>query len=318
MVIGSVVVVLAMGAVGLWPEGDLPPVAIRAQRDATGPPEPTPVLASNAITDTDTEALDRILVEDREETPVQPVEPASAEQREEYAAWIRDLAHDDIRWNARDALGELRNEPAAAPQLEEALDSPDLQQRRLAAFALTGLGQPGSRRLAEVLVDAMRREVERELYGTITTSSASAATRYLYHHPEGAYAVVRRAAYNGDEQQRYLCTFLLGCWGSEADLPHIVGPLVARLEDNDTQGDAMMSAHALYRLGPEVIAPLRGWRGHVDQQARQLIDLIVLDLESPPRTRTELEARKSMHNVTALYYDPVIEWNISRSRLAWR
>ena len=309
---------LAVSAAGLWPEGDVPPVAMQAQRVAAEPSESTLVPATVVITDTDTERLRRILVDDREELPAQPVEPASAEQREQYAAWIRALADDDIRWNAGDALSKLQNEPAAAPELEQALNSPDLQQRRLAAFALTRLGQPGSRRLAEVLVDSMRREVDDELYGTITTSSAIAATRYLYHHSENAYAVVRRAAYNGDQQQRYLCTFLLGCWGSQDDLHHIVGPLVARLEDNDTQGDAMMSAHALYRLGPEVIAPLRGWRGHVDQQARQLIDLIVLDLESPPRNRAELQARKSMHNVTMLYHDPVIEWNISRSRISWR
>jgi hypothetical protein len=135
----------------------------------------------------------------------------------------------------------------------------------------------------------------RELYRTIASSSAVVATRHLYHHPANAQPALRRALWGGERQPRFLAAFLLGRAVSTADAVAIQTELVPHLEDNATSGDALLAAHALYRLGHASRDALAAWRPSVDRQARSLIELILLDLDRPPRTREELVARSRLH-----------------------
>lgn len=312
------IVMSAVGVVGLWPGPELQPLVAAARAAAPPSAETQPAPASGAVVDTDTNRLERILVHDRSAAPVDAgFREPTEEERYRFGALIRDLAHDHVRGNAGAAMRRLRR-AEAAPLLREALGSNDLQQRQLAAFTLIRIEAAPSRRLATVLVESLRPEVERELGAALGYSSAVAATRYLYHHPKGARPALRRALWSADPQPRFLAAFLLGCDGSTDDIARITRELVGHLAHNRTGGDAMMAAHALYRLGHRVTPVLLGWRPHVDRQARQLIDLILLDLESPPRTRAELEARKRMHSVSGIYFDPVVQYDVTWSAVAKR
>jgi hypothetical protein len=129
---------------------------------------------------------------------------------------------------------------------------------------------------------------------------------------------LRRGLGSIDAQQRYLAAFLLACAGTTHDVGVVVRELVPHLNDNHTLGDALMAAHALYRLGRQVVPMLHYWRTGADEQGRRLIDLILLDLDQPPRTRDEFVARSWRHGVTCVYHDPVIEFDIDRSTIATR
>jgi len=78
----------------------------------------------------------------------------------------------------------------------------------------------------------------------------------------------------------------------------------------------MLSAHGLYRLGPAALPFVRAARWRADHQARQLLDLIELDIVEPPRTRDEIVARRAMHDITSIYHDPAFELDVQRARIA--
>lgn len=308
--------VVAAAGVAVWPMRDLQPL-VAAAESRTERDQPVDVEVG-AIVDRDTGSLQRILArgEDEAGEPVDGPPPSDAE-RGRFAAAIEALRDDGIRWNAGHAMGELAT-PAAVPVLREALASHDVQQRLLAACVLVRIPTAPSARLAEVLVEAMRPEHSRSLYSTLLQPTASLATRYLYHHPRDARPALRDGFTRGDDQQRYLCAFLLACDGSRDDLVPVTRELVHHLRDNDTLGDAMMAAHALHRLGADVLPELLAWRQAVDEQGQQLIELIALDLRNPPRTEAELVGRHAMHRVSQLYHDPVVQYDIDRSPLATR
>jgi hypothetical protein len=58
---------------------------------------------------------------------------------------------------------------------------------------------------------------------------------------------------------------------------------------------------------------VRGWRGALDAQGRAVLDLVDLDVRSPPRDPKTLRERKSRHQITSLYHDPVVEYDLWRS-----
>ena len=50
-------------------------------------------------------------------------------------------------------------------------------------------------------------------------------------------------------------------------------------------------------------------------QSLMLLQLIERDLTYPPSTRADLEARKAMHRVTGVYFDPAIELDLAKTPL---
>lgn len=239
------------------------------------------------------------------------------------AGLIADLADDDVRWNAQTAMWRLREIGGAAEaQLETALHSSDWQQRQLAAHCLRGLsGYEPSDRMLEVTVEGLRDDdlpVEtRKGRQTAYTCVYNAAwgTRYLLRHAGRAEVFLLEGLHSNDAQQRYRCACVLGHAGLRSGIPAGAPILLDHLRDNDIPGDAMLSAAALYRFGPDVMPHLLAALPRADAQQAQLINLIVLDLTDPPQDRQELKARKSMQDVTNVYHDPALQSKLAGYKL---
>lgn len=234
----------------------------------------------------------------------------------EVRSWVDDLRDDDVRGNAGWAMAHLRRAGRAiVPALEETLTSLDCQQRQLAAVLLREHDDPPSELLASVSVEALGREASRALVSTLAEPGAVGATRYLARHGLAARPALRFGLGSHDDQQRFLCAFLLACAGDPADADRVGRELIARLGDNGIGGDAIMAANGLYRLGRVAPFPVRSWIPYADEQARRLLELVARDLEAPPRNRRELAERSRMHDVTTVYHDPVLEFDVTRSRV---
>ena len=246
--------------------------------------------------------------------------PADARSIDRY---IADLADDDVRWNAHRAMSRLRRIGLTAEaQLEAALHSHDWQQRQLAAHCLRGLeGYEPSDRLLEVTVEGLRDDdlpVEtrrgRQTAYTCVYNAARGAP-YLLRHATQAEVYLLEGLGSDDEQQRFLCACILGHAGLQSGIPDGVPVLLEHLRDNDIPGDAMLSTAALYRFGLEVMPHLLAALPEADDQQARLIDLIVLDLTDPPENEEELRARKSMQDVTDIYYDPALQSKLAGPRV---
>lgn len=235
------------------------------------------------------------------------------------ATAVDDLGDDDVRFNAIHAADDLRG-LRVGEQLERALDSSDAQQRHLAALVLRGRVEAGrseaSPRLLEVTVDALASDICERVPGLLQMSGSSpepSAARFLAPRARAARSALERGLQAADAQQRFLCGYLLAQGGMREHAVQITHELLRHLNDNDITGDAMMAAHGLYCLG-QVIEPvlLDNWR-FVDEQGRELIQLIRLDFERPPRSRAELAARRGIADVSCLYHDAAVEYDIQRS-----
>lgn len=292
------------------------PLRVDAAMQAAAPAAPT-APASAVVADVEAPADDAV------RTEVTAGEGDDADAPAATAAdverWLRDLRDDDVRGNALAALSELAGLGAtAAPPLERVLSSPDRQQRQLAAMLLRRLPSrgPPSAALLQVSVEALRRDVCAELWSTVLHAMAQSATPWLVDHAADARPALREGLAAADDQQRFLCAYVLAAGGHDGDRDVVVRELVAHLADNHIAGDALMAAHGLYRLGHGAAPQALAWRPYVDEQARALLDLVADDLRVPPRTRAELVLRKQRHAVTDLYHDPALEFDIRRSRVA--
>ncbi len=232
----------------------------------------------------------------------------------EAAALVEQLRDDDVRWNAMEASESLRRLGwRAVPALESALASEDWQQRQMAADVLRSVaGYKPSPAMLRVEVEGLRHdELPRQRRGRRAYTfvfNAKRGAEHLLRHVREAEPLLTAALVSEDQQQRFLCAYILGCAGRDEHAAAVAGVLLPHLRDNDVRNDAIMAAAALYRLGPKVRPYVVAARPSADRQARQLIDLILINLdEGPPQTWEELDARKRMHRVTRLRHDPVAQ-----------
>lgn len=311
--LAAVAVALFVGAAGaaVYPWWVAPVTPLAAEAPAPARP-PQRVALAPAITDVDPGPMQRILADGAPDLELAAVPPITPALRQRFGRLVQDLANDGIRGNAMSAIWRLRD-PAALPLLVEALASDDMQQRQLAGVALRRLGAPPTPGLARVTVEALELGVERALYSTLGDSVIAEAVRYLYHHRGVALPELRAALWNRDPGVRFHAAFLLACNGDPEHVTIVARILIDHLCDNDISGDALMACHALHMLGREALPALHSWRHHPDPQAAQLIELVLLDIEQPPRTLAELRQRQAMHGVTGVYFDPAIEFDVGRS-----
>jgi hypothetical protein len=220
---------------------------------------------------------------------------------------VADLLDDHVPGNATAARAQLTRAGAqVAPALERALASTDRQQRVLAALILWELPREPSLPLLEFTVGETRR-------GSDLTG---AAVRWLLEHEPSARRLLTAGVGSEDAQQRFLCAFLLGRAGRRDALGRTCWTLIEHLGDNEIRGDALMAAHALWRLGEPVLPFVRAARPGADRQAGGLLDLVELDIHAPPGTRQELARRRARHDVTGVYDDPVVQLDLRRSVVA--
>lgn len=233
------------------------------------------------------------------------------------SALIDDLRDDDVRWNASNALQELsRMNPPPIDELEAALHSDDWQQRQLAASALRLMPRyRPSRAFCRVTVEGLRDDdlprdhPENGDDATMTwVYNATYGVKHLLEHPRIATQELAEGLAFPDMQGRFWCAFVLGMTGRHQYVDDAAPILIEHLGDNQFGSDGVYAAAALYRFGMPVLPYLESARFGADQQKRSLIDLIVLDLFSPPRSASDFAKRASMHNASELYHDPVVEF----------
>ena len=307
---------LACGVVFAWPDDDVAFAALVSEVRADEQPAAA-TLASGAPCEGAASVEGQI--ERRDDSPFpDPAVVDAVVDDPRIGGLVDALRDDDIPRNCLVAYRTLLSlPPGRIGQLEGALRSYDEQQRMFAGVILRHRCEARvaavSPDLLDVSVEALSSFVRTNVTGTAAEPLRGTSLRFLLHHAEAAAPMLRRALWSGDVQQRFLAAFALAPVANADDVPAIARELVGRLEDNEVLGDALMAGHGLYRLGSAALPILRHWRGHVDEQARGMIDLIELDLLSPPRDRATLRERGRGRRISTLYHDPVIEFDLERS-----
>ncbi len=230
------------------------------------------------------------------------------------------LTSDNVRMNAERAswaLLDTNNPPLRL--LEKALDSHDYQQRQFAANILRyhSKKEP-SLRLLEVTIEGLRDDNlpndENPVRSTCNfLFNAANGIRFLVRHIDIAKSLVMKGLDSEDQQQRFLCAYALGMNEITNRLKETVSILVFHLRDNEIPEDACMACAALFRLGP-VTAPLLRSEKELDAQQVESIRLLLMDFESPPKTKHELAGRRSMQKISKLVYDPAIQYDAPACR----
>ncbi len=222
------------------------------------------------------------------------------------------LVHDDIRWNAIEAMGELRDRGAdAIYELEEALGSSDRQQRQFSASLLRRLDTyKPSDEMIYVCVEGLANDKAPPVRGAHPSMYGPNATQgaiYLIRHIDLAEGLVAAGMHSEDAQQRFFCAYILGKTSRSGYAGKICEILTPHLNDNSIRGDAVLATRALYLAGPAVIPHLKRASRRADEQGRSLIELVVLDLRDPPVAIEDLYERGAMTDVTCLAHDPAYE-----------
>lgn len=243
---------------------------------------------------------------------VQGEEPPNLSVRSDED-WITDLASDDVRWNATRAFLRLRDR-APVQLLEEALHSPDYQQRQMAASLLRRIdGYQPSDRLLEVTVEGLQDDLHPRdpVRGTWTPPvNASGAVTFLIKHAEEAKKYLIAGLDSKDHQQRFLCAYILGMNGIKDELPAVASILIPHLRDNDIFQDACMACSALYSLGEDVRPYLLETIPNADGQQEKTIHLILADLDGPPSSSEARAKRRRMQVISSAFYDPALQYEV--------
>ncbi len=258
-------------------------------------------------------ALDASAAERIRAKPLAP-KPPSQEEAKGIDAAIAALAHDDVPRNAMKAVHELAAAgDKALPALQAALESHDQQQRHLAAFVLRRVDAEPTQKLCGLSVEALGDPEIEGYWRTLIHRPALSAAHWLQQHARSKVVTPHLlvAARSSQPQRRFLAAALLAFAGVQQDLPNTCAVLLAQLPDNHQNGDALLAAHALYRLGPASLPQIRlAYRG-ADDQARSLLQLIEENLDDDVNGRAlrqdqlrERFDRLMLRKVTTVCIDP--------------
>ncbi|MCA8978647.1 MAG: hypothetical protein KDC14_01380, partial [Planctomycetes bacterium] len=170
----------------------------------------------------------------------------------QYWVWVLDLAADHERYNASRAFDALtRCDDRVVPLLQEALESPDRQQRQLAGSLLRIRGSEATAALLDVTLEALR--IDHEWHGGHRTcqhaqNSGHAASFLVRHASKVADRLIENLD-SKDPQEGFLSAYVLGRGGVAQSVDRTCAVLVEHLGDNHVRGDAQMGADALHALG---------------------------------------------------------------------
>ena len=244
----------------------------------------------------------------------------------DFDALLNDLRDDTIPRNATHATAVLNAaESDAVKPLESVLDSDDRQQRRLAMEVLCRIegyepGQAWFQAAVEGLafVEPALREDRGWALAGIEEQRLRPIIRMLLIHADAAEEHLAAGLRRGDHQRRFLCAFILGHAGV-GDANQIVPILLPHLRSNHMEGDALMAAAAIYGTGIEAKPLLEAAREKADKQQAKLIWLILLDLEDPPITDEQLQARGEIfkHRPRTGMTDPVSQFDLDLWHFRW-
>jgi hypothetical protein len=231
----------------------------------------------------------------------------------DVAKLINDLQSDDVKWNADRAISELiRNKDDIFIELENALFSSDYQKRQLAAFVLIRKEyKTPNKMLIKVLIEALKDDdLPRGPTGSLFVYNAVNAARYLIENidkVEGTRKEIAKKLDSKDWQQRFFCAYILGMTASEQNIEKSAPILISHLKDNELWFDACMSSAALHRFGKGVTLYLRRALPDADKQQKSIIELILLNLQKPPKSYKDFKLRSEMQTISN-FHDPSIQY----------
>ncbi len=258
--------------------------------------------------------------------PEAPKAEPKADVAAEAARLVADLATDPKRgaaW-AEQKLRELG--PEAAPALEAALDSKDMQQRHLAAHLLRRLDLSPSERLLRVTYeglahDSLPRDAEADDgYLTMLLTNAIEGTEYLARHAARAEPLLERGLDSADAQQQFLCAAAAGAGKREKLRVRSTRLLIPHLASNAVEGDAYIAAIAIHRFGTAGLDDLRAWKETGDAQQRALVAQLITELENPGDRAGNRRAAAAMGAVavnTGLAEDTFAEMPFDATEFYW-
>lgn len=252
---------------------------------------------------------------------------------------IDDLRDDEVRWNAIAAMDAiLLADASPVGMLQQALESGDRQQRQLAGFLLRRIIRRATpfwysdqsvedlvrdgrlpswwldpkpdvtEALLRVSVEALSADdMPYQRRGNVMVYNAASAVPFLVEHVEAARSLLVEAAAGDGRQARWLAAWCLGTGGVSDEAGLVCAIMIPHLRDNEIEGDAVHACAAIYRLGPAAVPYLREALADADEQQRALIELLVRDIEAPPRTREDLEKRGRLQEITGVVHDPAVE-----------
>jgi hypothetical protein len=174
-------------------------------------------------------------------------------------------------------------------------------------------GYQPSERFLEVMVEGLQDDLHPRdrVRGTWTPPvNASGAVPFLVKRAEQAKKYLINALDSEDPQQRFLCAYILGMNGIKDELAVVVPILIPHLRDNDILQDACMASSALYHLGEDVRPHLLEAIPNADTQQEKTIQLILADLEGPPRSSEERAERRRMQVISGAFYDPALQYEV--------
>lgn len=260
--------------------------------------------------------------------------PAGVAQADDVDGLIGELRSDEAKWNAIRAAEQIERLPTPPlHELHEALNSTDWQQRQMACQLLWGFLEPPewivkhvlsgeaqlwraeprgtvTRRLLEVTFEGLRSDAlpwDQESGRYTGVFNAASGFRAMSRHAHEARELLERGLESDDEQQRLVCAMALGRGGVRESAEAAAEVLLPHLRDNDIEEDAKWCVWALYGFGDAVVPALKRALPGSDEQQRELILLLLLDIERPPMSRDDLERRKTLNRVAQSVFDPAIE-----------
>lgn len=115
---------------------------------------------------------------------------------------------------------------------------------------------------------------------------------------------LEEALESDDDQQRLLCAYILGRAGISRCVEPVSKILLPHLRDNDISDDAKFSVYALGGFGPELLPYLKDALPGADDQQRDLISLLIVNLIDPVFTDDERAQRSVYNSITQAVHDP--------------
>lgn len=256
---------------------------------------------------------------------------------------------DDIRWNMRNAAPVFWSHPELTIEyIYQALKHEDWQVRQVICheiwnrmrdkqvFHLNPPSDDGSwnggfyesipgdprftitRELILVTIEGLRDDstpydfVRRR---GLTLSNARLGTQMLIPVAHEWSAELIAAMESDDRQQRFLAAYILARAGVAPSVDRAAEILLPHLRDNDIRGDANFSVFALGGYGIELVAILEQTLPSADQQQRDLIMLLLLNIRDPAATENEQAKRSRFNTITKNHHDPTQSpssdvWNV--------
>ena len=185
--------------------------------------------------------------------------------------------------------------PYLKPRLLEALYSKDVQQRSSAAC---------------LLIWKDFHEINFALPAIIQEFSWTNWNRnYLVHHADSFRYELEVMLWSSDRNENILAAYVYAMRGWNQYCERVVGMLAPELVDDDCRDNAWLASKALYAYG-ELGLPFLDIHDPQDEQQRDYLALIKLDILSPPTNLHELRRRwKTLPGIPLqeLYYDPVMQ-----------